>query len=81
MKFYIRVAYKGGIGFLPEGVGTPLKTVDQMISNYGYFLTTQISLKGYHSKLDSSVCLFVCFSHFLPLKRIGGLEPIEVAMV
>ena len=54
IKFYIRVAYKGGIGFLPEGVGTPLKTVDQMISNYGYFLTTQISLKGYHSKLDSS---------------------------
>ena len=27
-------------------------------------------------------CLFVCFSHFLPLERLGGLEShVQVAMV
>ena len=27
-------------------------------------------------------CLFVCFSHFLPLERLGGLEShVKVAMV
>ena len=41
---------------------------------------TIILLKIYIS--TRKVCLFVCFSHFLPLKRLGGLgSHVKVAMV
>ena len=61
----------------PFSIGVHMElTMETINANKFTFEQSQIRiiiLKG-QLEFEKHLCLFVCFSHFLPLKWIGGLE-------